>query len=294
MADGITYSNKDVLFKVLSQLYQNKSLAVYGLDIPRIKRMLTTSYPTVTAKEHRGDNCFLLENDALYIQEYESTVEPARDFIKYTTYICLVVEQLRKEGIAIKEVIIGVIYTGDITSAPAVYDIGALRVQVKQVFLSKFNTESIYTAIKAKIISSESLSDEDILQLIVLPLTQPDKPLKQKLIEDTITLARQIPDESQQLFAVAGILTATDKFIDRAYSDKIKEWIKMTKVARLFEEEKIEAVNKAVNESRLAFQAQILQNAKTMLLDGEDYLKVMKYTGLTREEVDQIQASIGA
>ena len=136
------------------------------------------------------------------------------------------------------------------------------------------------------------------MRLIVLPLTQQDKPIKQKLIEDTISLARQIPDEKQQLFAIAGILTATDKFIDRAYSNQIREWIKMTKVARLFEEEKIEAVNKAVdkavNESRLAFHAQILENARTMLLDGEDYLKVMKYTGLTREEVDQVMASIGA
>ena len=37
MSDGISYKNKDIMFKVLSQHYQNKSLEVYGLDIPRIK-----------------------------------------------------------------------------------------------------------------------------------------------------------------------------------------------------------------------------------------------------------------
>ena len=61
----------------------------------------------------------------------------------------------------------------------------------------------------------------------------------------------------------------------------------LTKVARLFEEEKIEAVNTAVIERNREF-------AKSLLLDGEDILKVMKHTKLTRREVDEILATIGA
>ena len=33
MPDGITHGNKDVLFKALSQNYENKPPAVYGLDL---------------------------------------------------------------------------------------------------------------------------------------------------------------------------------------------------------------------------------------------------------------------
>ena len=61
----------------------------------------------------------------------------------------------------------------------------------------------------------------------------------------------------------------------------------MTKVARLFEEEKIEAVNGADRNARVRV-------AKEMLSDGEDILKVMKYTMLTRVEIDEILESIGA
>ena len=86
---------------------------------------------------------------------------------------------------------------------------------------------------------------------------------------------------------MTGILTAASKFIDRAYSEMVKGWIKMTKVARLFEEEKIEAVNNALN-------AQLKEFAKSLLLEGEDVLKVMKLTRLTRKEIDEIQASISA
>jgi len=59
----------------------------------------------------------------------------------------------------------------------------------------------------------------------------------------------------------------------------------MTKVARLFEEEKIEAVNNAVNE-----KVNLL--VKEMLLDNEDIVKIMKYSKLTKKEVLDIQAEL--
>ena len=62
----------------------------------------------------------------------------------------------------------------------------------KQVFLSKFNASEIYADLKAKIDAK-------------------------KLLEDTIALAKRVQDEHQQLFIVAGIVTATNKFIDADY-----------------------------------------------------------------------------
>lgn len=69
----------------------------------------------------------------------------------------------------------------------------------------------------------------------------------------------------------------------------------MTKVSRLFEEEKIEAVNKAVLETRQETSLEErTEFARLMLLDGQDYLKVMQFTRLTRKEIEQIQQSFGA
>ena len=77
----------------------------------------------------------------------------------------------------------------------------------------------------------------------------------------------------------------TNKFIDRTYASQIKEWIKMTQVARLYEEEKIEAVNKTIIEERTTF-------AKMLLEDGEDILKIMKYTRLNRKDIEQLRESL--
>ena len=60
----------------------------------------------------------------------------------------------------------------------------------------------------------------------------------------------------------------------------------MTKVARLFEEEKIEAVNRAVNET---LKSERLRVASDMIAIGEDLLKIMQITKLTRSEVEAVK-----
>ena len=55
----------------------------------------------------------------------------------------------------------------------------------------------------------------------------------------------------------------------------------MTKVSQLYEEEKIEAVNEAVQ--KIKFEI-----AKKMLDNGANIILVMKSTGLTRAEIDQL------
>lgn len=59
MAKGIAYQNKDVLFKILSETYKEKSFRAYGLYLPKIKEVLPTNLPTVSADEKRMDNLFL-------------------------------------------------------------------------------------------------------------------------------------------------------------------------------------------------------------------------------------------
>ena len=287
MSSGINYNNKDILFKVLSQHYQNKSLAVYGLDVPKIKQLLPSSYPVVTATETHADTVFLLEDEtSVLILEYESSPRMT-DFLKYSKYVVNTLERLYSEGYNIENVIVAVIYTGDIKSAPSEFNVGSLCIQVKQVFLSRFNTDEIYTGIKIRLDNGQTLTDDEIMKLIILPLTQPDKILKQKLIEDTIDLAKQIKDEMQQLTVMAGIITATDKFIDRDYLKLIREWMKLTKFAKLIEEEKYEAINETRREEREQF-------ALAMLVDGDDLGKIMKYTKLTRDEIESLRSSIGA
>ena len=169
MSKGITHNNKDVMFKVLSRNYENKSLAVYGLNLPRIKQLLPANYPAVTATEIYADNLFLLEDGSLLILEYESS-PIQEDFFKYGKYVIYTLERLRKDSINVKMVIIAVIYTGNIKSSAPALDVGALRIQVEQVFLSRFDTDTMYADLKSKIASGEELADDDAMKLIMRTL----------------------------------------------------------------------------------------------------------------------------
>jgi hypothetical protein len=70
----------------------------------------------------------------------------------------------------------------------------------------------------------------------------------------------------------------------KIYSNKLKEWLKMTKVARLFEEEKIEAINEKLNERNF-------EVAKMLLEENVDMLIIMKTTGLSQAAILKLKDS---
>jgi hypothetical protein len=67
MEDEVSYQNKDILFKVLSENYENKSFAALGLDLHKIKKVLPTNLPQISATELRADGLFILEGDVALI-----------------------------------------------------------------------------------------------------------------------------------------------------------------------------------------------------------------------------------
>ena len=73
--------------------------------------------------------------------------------------------------------------------------------------------------------------------------------------------------------------------IDREYSNMIKRWIMMTKVGRLFEEEKIEYANRLRQKDKIDL-------VKEMLTDGVDIIMIMKYSKLTKDEILKIRSEL--
>ncbi|MDR1701696.1 MAG: hypothetical protein LBR56_02850 [Sporomusaceae bacterium] len=182
------------------------------------------------------------------------------------------------------KIIIAVIYTGELTKAPGSLDLGSVKLSWEQVFLSKLDGEAIYADLKTKVASKIPLAEEDLMNFIILPLTQ--KKNKQKFIEKTVTLAQEIKDEDTQSFIVAGILTTADKFIDKLYSKNMKGWLAMTKVGRLFEEEKLEYAQKYGQEREKETKLDI---ARRLLSNGVDILTIMKSTMLSKSEILALQ-----
>jgi len=237
--------------KLLAENLKGKTFRVYGLKIPEIRQVQPTNIPVVKANELQLDNLFELEDDTVAIVDYESEYKKS-DKVKYLNYLTGIANRYRKEKRECPTLRMVVIYTGDISREQvcAEYDIGAVKISTEPAFLSELDGEGIFQRLEEKVRRKERLTDEELMELIILPLSYRKKEEKIKRIRDVVDLAVQIQDRSQQVFALAGILTFTDKIIVRETANKVRRAMEMTQVEMIFEEEKQQAVKRAVSAER--------------------------------------------
>ena len=280
MSEGIAYQNKDILFKILGQTYKEKSFAAYGIDLPPIRELLPTNLPKISANEKDIDNLFLLEDGTYAIVDYEAEFKKLNK-IKYLNYIARVMEKYYKEDENFNLRLV-VIYTGDVKSAEATLETNCITLRTEQAFLSHIDGEAAFNTIRQKIHSGTVLEDDDLMKLVILPLTIAGSEGKQEMLEKVVDLAEQITDEEQRIFTLSGVIVASDKFINREYLDQIRRRISMTQLGQLYEKEKIEYANQKVRENDL-------KRAKSLLDEGIDIVKIMKTYGFTEEELLHLQ-----
>ncbi len=308
MKKEVAYQNKDICSKIFAEKLAGKSFQVYGVDLPKIKQVLPTNLPAIQANELRMDNLFLLEDDSFLLVDYESAYKEENK-LKYLEYILRVLKIYQtKYGLNMKIRLL-VIYTTDVSreNVSSILDVYSLKMELSQAFLSELDSKTIKETIIEKIKQKKPLTETELMQTIILPLTYKGETKKKESIKELFELMKEIKEEETQLFLLSGILVFTDKVIDKETAKQIKEWIRMTKVARLYEEEKIEAVNEAVTrtiqqkekEKERAIQQKekekeraIHQMVKKMLEKNVDILNIMEITGLTKKMIEKIQQEV--
>ena len=195
------------------------------------------------------DNLFILEDSSFALIDYESTFG-IHDIVKYVNYIARILKRfVRQEDGRNSErgrkrlpvIHLIIIFSADISDIdPNILDVGCMQLKIEPVYLLRMETEKVYSKIQYKVENRETLNDDEMLEMIVLPLTVKGKEEKRALAEETVRLAQEIQDEEQRMQALAGILTFADKILDKEYAKRIKEVIGMNKVEKLFYDEGVE------------------------------------------------------
>ena len=193
--------------------------------------------------------------------------------MKYLNYIARVVEKYFEEERRIVDIRLIIIYTGDVEKASGVVDMSCFSLRMEQVFLVNLKSEEIYQHIKNKVEQQENLTEEEIMQLIILPLTEKGIDKKKWRIRQTIELAKEM-SETPQAFLLANLMVSSDKFIDRDFSDEIGRWLSMTKIAKSIAEDNSKEI------------------AKKMLLRNYEDKEVAECTGLSIEEVQKLRVKL--
>lgn len=217
---SVAYQNKDIAMKYLEEHLENKTFAVYGVEVPKIVKVLPTNLPIIEANELRMDNLFLLE----------------------------------------------------------------------EAFLRELDSASIEERIRKKIEREETLTPEEQMEFIVLPLTKKGGKAKQSCIRRCFEMVKAIKAEKEQIFLLSGMLVFADKVIKNEDSKEMRCWIMMTKIGRMFEEEKLEYAREQVRaklkESNKAVARKLFKRGNTL----EDVSDIA--TDLTLDELFELEAEV--
>ena len=127
------------------------------------------------------------------------------------------------------------IYGANVTRAIEEIDYGSVLYRTQAVYMNRFDGDTIMGELWRKVEQGESLSDEDELNLIFLPLMH-SKVNRAKRAVKTAEIARKIPDEQQRVRLTATIIGISDKFIDQDYVEKLMEVLKMARVLQMAEQ----------------------------------------------------------
>ena len=227
----IAYQNKDIVSKLFGEQMKGKSLSLFGLDTNlKVMDIRPTNIPIVQAKELRMDNLFELEDGSVAILDYESQFKET-NFTKYGYYIMNVINRYLNEG-KTPDIHMMVLYTADIETAKTILERTACRIKIEAAYLTGTPSEQWLEEIKGSL-ANQIISDKTLMRLILLPLTYKDEEKKQETIKLCVNLARKIPDKEQETFALAGILTFTDKIISNSTKKYIEEVLGMTQVGQM-------------------------------------------------------------
>lgn len=235
MGSAIAYQNKDIISKLFGERMKGKRLSLFGLESNlKVVDAKPTNIPIVQARELRMDNLFELEDGSIAIIDYESTYKEA-NFIKYGRYITDVADRYLREG-RCPDIHMMVLYTADIEEAESSWNRTACSIRTEPSYLLGAPSEE-WLDDASTCIANNTVTDDALMHLVLLPLTYRGMEEKQEAIKTCVDLARRIPDQEKEIFALAGIITFTDKIIDKETQQYIKEVLGMTQVGKMLIDE---------------------------------------------------------
>ena len=95
------------------------------------------------------------------------------------------------------------------------------------------------------------------------------------------------------MFALVGIAVFTDKIIDKETANKIRGMIKMTQIAQIFEEEKQQALQQALQQASEDYRAEKQQMILKMLKKDYSIEEIMSLVkGYSKKEIEILRESL--
>ncbi len=114
---------------------------------------------------------------------------------------------------------------------------------------------------REKTLHGEKLTEQELMEFIILPLSVTGNENKQRVTEEMLDLSDKV-DDSQRRFLLSGIALAGDKFLTDESREKIRRRLAMTKVGMMFEKEKEEALKEQAKQMKKQMKEELRKKDK--------------------------------
>jgi len=272
----ISKQYRDLIQKHVSGLFKDSALEFYGIKTAKIKELINVELPDVVVKGSSTDFIFLLEDDTYLHLEFQTTYNKD-DLIRFAAY------DLRLYARDGRRIITVVVYTADVEAADVELDIGSMVYRPGKVMMVDYDGNKIYRDLRKKIKAGLDLTDEDMLNLIFLPLMKHTIP-RDELAKNSIKLANTIPDKTKRDVCLAAVFAFASKYLNESEMEGLKEVVRMTDLVDMIVEEAVEE----------AIEDREIELARDMLRDNEPIEKIVRYVRLDEGTIVRLKDELEA
>lgn len=239
METKVSKHHRDIIQKLTSGLFRDKTLEFYGVKSAKIKELVNIELPIADVSKNTMDFVFLLEDNSYLHLEFQTKFNN-NDLLRFIRYDTRLFE---RDGRNVHTV---VIYSSEVKTASASLNIGSVVYMPDIVMMDDFDGAAILAGLEAKAQADEEFSDADIINLILLPLMRNNDIPRIRLAVRSIELAQvAVKDRIKRDACIASAYAFAEKYLNSADIKRIKELLMMTDViTEIIQDERIEIAKK--------------------------------------------------
>lgn len=261
---------EDAIMKKAMDYFKDHAIKFFGIE-DRVIAPAETELKNIEIKTNQMDYLFYLE-DGTYLHFEFQTTNKKDDLSRFLYYdASLYFKNKRK----VKTVII---YSADIENVNKYIDAGSVKYSVEAFYMSSLNGDDRLNYLKEKILNGLNLTDEDIVNLTLIPLMKSKRDKSTQTIS-CIELADQIKNSEDKSKCTTLLYALFEKFGDELSKKKFLEVISMTEIGKMiYEDGKSKGEEEGIIKGKTEGKAEVLikQLVKKFKSIPEDYIDKIK------------------
>jgi len=196
--------SEDTIMKSIMELLKGDAVKFFGIDA-RVVASARTELSNIPIQRKTDDWLRKTDDDSFLHFEFQPDYDK-----KYIARFMVSGAILHyNTGTPVRTI---VVYSADIKETITTLDAGVIKYNVKAFYMSALDGDKTYADIKARLDAGESLTKQDLMSIVLLPMMQ-NSVDKFTRFEQSIQLSKDVPTKDERVQMQEMIKSLADKFV---------------------------------------------------------------------------------